>query len=135
MTEETQKLNQQELFEEIADFLDEYLDAMPPEVLRDLHLGVILEPEKKMSPQGLIMGEYRISALGNGIVLYFGSFLSRFPALPVELLKYEVAATLRHELTHHVEHLAGDYSLAKEEAREREEWYRERMERGEGKDE
>ena len=104
-------------FEQAREALSDIADSLPMELYRELCGGVILLPESKRHPKGgdlYILGEYHYDPRGFGryITMYYGSFERVFGEhVPDEKLIAELGATLRHELTHHIESLAGDKSL------------------------
>lgn len=107
--------------EEVQDILDELAEELPQEFYRELNGGILLLPERKVSPDALaedlfVMGEYRRSpSMGRYIVIYYGSFMEIFAQSSPAKWKDELRKTLRHEFTHHLEHLAGERSLEVED--------------------
>jgi len=105
--------------DEFTDYISELLDTeIPPILLKGLNLGVIVSPELKVSedePQFIIMGHYVKNRLGKQIILYYGSFSHFYSTKSSEKWKKKILSTLKHELTHHVEALAGQEDLAKKE--------------------
>lgn len=103
--------------DEMEDMLDEIATELPKEIYKDLNGGIILLPDTKRNPLGrnndlYIMGEYHIDGrMGRYITIYYGSFMHVFEDLPKELLKEQLAHTLKHEFTHHLESLAGERGL------------------------
>ena len=109
-------------FEQAREALGEIADSLPREIYDRLNGGVILLPRSKRHPKGAglyILGEYHYEPCGFGryITLYYGSFLRVFGDIPDDKLIEELGATLRHELVHHLENLAGDDTLELEDAR------------------
>lgn len=111
--------------EEARRALNEYYDRLPPEISRELNGGISLVPQHKVNPQGrgddlLILGEYHHDpgGLGRYITLYYGSFERVYGHLPDHLFRDQLRKTLYHELTHHLESLAGDRSLEVEDAKQ-----------------
>lgn len=106
-------------FEEYLDYVGQALDnEIPPKLLEGLNLGVIVSPELKRSPEGnqyIIMGVYVQNRLGKQIILYYGSFQHFYEGRADIFWKRKILATIKHELTHHVEALAGQEDLAKKE--------------------
>lgn len=108
---------------------------LPHEIFTRLNGGVALSPEAKRHPKAVgddlyILGEYRASrALGRSIILYYGSFERTFGHLPEDALRVEIDRTLRHELLHHLEGMAGEDGLVRED-RSRMRAYLERKEGG-----
>ena len=119
-------------FEEAREALSDIADSLPRQLYKDLCGGVILLPRAKLHPgtQDLyILGEYHYDPCGFGryIALYYGSFRRVFGNRKTddEMIE-EMGATLRHELTHHIESLAGDKSLEYEDEARLEDYYRSR---------
>jgi len=104
-------------FDEFGDILEEVAHEMPEDLYKRLNGGVILLPEEKLHPEStdhyplFIMGEYHIGHIGRYINIYYGSFMRICSHLPVELLRERMEHTLKHELLHHVESLAGEKGL------------------------
>ena len=92
--------------DEVNDILDEVYNEFPEPLFEGLNGGVLLLEEEKPDPEAgpdvYVMGEYCWDEMGRYINIYYGSF-----AVWVD----ELRTTLRHELTHHVEGLAGERSL------------------------
>ena len=64
------------------------------------------------------MGEYHSGGgMGRYITIYYGSFERVYGNLSREALKKKLAHTLKHEFTHHLESLAGERDLEKEDER------------------
>ena len=101
-------------FEEAAKMLDEAAESLPPEIFERLNGGVNLLPARKTDQNGLlVMGTYNVNQLGRYIEIYYGSFRAAHRSEGSEKWRRELTKTLKHELTHHVESLAGDRSLEK----------------------
>lgn len=106
--------------DEVEELLEEIIEDMPPEIFKDLNGGIILEEEIKYHPEDVdhslvVLGHYKIDKLGRQIAIYYGSFMHMYGYLPRELLKEKLRETLYHEFTHHVEFLAGNSDLVKED--------------------
>ena len=102
--------------EEINEILDEIAAEFPEEVYKELNGGVSLLPEAKRSdfdPDGGLytLGEYRRDQMGRYIVLYFGSIHIVHGRDSLEQMRSNLRKILAHELTHHLESLAGDRDL------------------------
>ena len=102
--------------DEINEMLDEIAGELPKEVFKDLNGGVSLLPQSKMSdadPGGGLMtlGEYRRDQMGRYIVLYYGSLCAVHGRDPPEKMRKHLRDVLTHELTHHLESLAGERDL------------------------
>lgn len=91
---------------------------VPPVLVRDLNLGIVVLPEEKDDGDFFILGEYITEELGSYIALYYGSFARTLEGETPEVWKREIRETIKHELRHHVESLAGDEKLAREEMKE-----------------
>ena len=102
--------------DEINEMLDEVAAEFPEELFRDLNGGVSLLPETKLSdadPNGGLytLGEYHRDQLGKYIVIYYGSICAVHGRAPREKMKRHLKKLLSHELTHHMEALAGARDL------------------------
>lgn len=99
-------------FEEAGRILDEAVDALPEEIFKDLNGGVNLINRRVIDRDGLVtMGMYFIDRLGRRVEIYYGSFKEAFYDELDSVVRDELILTLKHELTHHIENLAGDRSL------------------------
>ena len=107
--------------DEMQDMLDELAEELPPVFYDDLNGGILLLPGIKLSEYAqtddlYVLGEYvRDMAMGRFIVMYYGSFERVFGHLSPEALKNQLRKTLRHEFRHHIEYLAGEDALEKED--------------------
>ncbi|MCL2820049.1 MAG: metallopeptidase family protein [Oscillospiraceae bacterium] len=102
--------------EEINDMLDEIAAELPEGVFRDLNGGVCLLMETKRSskdPDGGLytLGEYRRDQMGRYINIYYGSLIKVYGNTSNKKMHKHLKDVLVHELTHHLESLAGDRSL------------------------
>ena len=110
--------------DEMREMLGELLDELPEAFFEELNGGVCLLEEAKRDPAAreddlYILGEYCEGPLGRSIVLYYGSFARLFGRLGPLQLRRELRKTVRHEFRHHIEALAGEDALDREdEARE-----------------
>ena len=98
----------------MGDILDMLAEELPEEFYTDLNAGIVLTPEIKRSPHGddlTIMGEYVRSNLGRGIKIYGGSINSVYGWMSEEEMTEQLREVLRHEVTHHIESLAGERGL------------------------
>ncbi len=100
--------------DEFYDLLDEVCEELPDEFFKDLHQGIVVSEEVKISPHAkaddlLILGEYHRSRYGNGITIYYGSFEKSFPYADWDFLKDRLRGVVRHEFRHHMENLSGIY--------------------------
>lgn len=98
--------------EEAGRMLDEACEALPEEIFRELNGGVNLLPDvKKDSSGSIILGLYHHDALGRYVEIFYGSIAELYGDIPAEKFRERLVKTLHHELTHHLEGLAGDRTL------------------------
>ena len=102
--------------DDINDMLDEVASELPEEVFRELNGGVSLLPDTKRSeadPAGGLytLGEYHRDQMGRYIVLYYGSIQVVHGNDTPEKMRLNLKNLLVHELTHHLEALAGERDL------------------------
>ena len=102
--------------DEVNEMLDEIAEELPEEVFRWLNGGVSLVAERKLSkadPAGGLytLGEYRRDQMGRYIVLYYGSICTVHGHKPRDGFRESLKKLLAHELTHHLESLAGERDL------------------------
>ena len=108
---------------EMEMLLEEIVSEFPEGLFKELNGGILLLPETKRSPHArkddlFILGEYHKGGnMGRYIVIYYGSFRRLYGHLDRESLKGRLTHTLKHEFTHHLESLAGEKGLEKEDAR------------------
>ena len=99
-------------FEEAGAILDEAVEALPEEIFRDLNGGVNLLPDTRESGDGrYTLGLYHNDAMGRYVEIFYGSIRAAYGDISPEEWKKHLVATLHHELTHHIEGLAGDRTL------------------------
>jgi len=106
--------------EEINNMLDEIAAELPEDVFRGLNGGVSLLDETKKSkkdPDGKLytLGEYNYNQMGRYIVIYYGSLKAVYGNTSHKKMRKHLRDVLTHELTHHLESLAGDKSLEVED--------------------
>lgn len=99
-------------FDEASDWLDQVADEIPPDLLNHLNGGIVLSRDVVRSPHGpglFTLGTYNHDPMGLGryIVIYYGSFRRVSGGQSVEEQKKALRQTLIHEVTHHIESLAG----------------------------
>ena len=118
--------------DEAQEILDRVAEGLPQEFYKELNGGIILLPDVRRSrePWGenlYTLGEYTVShSMGRYIAIFYGSFEYVFGANASEdRIAEELRKTLLHEFTHHLESLAGENDLEKEDER-RMRIYRER---------
>ena len=111
-------------YDEFSDYVDEVLGTLPEVFFRDLNGGVNVREECKIHPESvgeslLIMGEYHEDRyLGKLINLYYGSFEKFYYDIDEKELKNQIRKTILHEFRHHLENLAGENDLEKEDLKE-----------------
>jgi len=115
--------------EEFDLMLDEIAQEIPPAFFGGLSGGVILLEECKLHPEGAgdlyIMGDYNSRRdMGRCIRIYYGSFMRTHGHLPQHVLRERLRSTLLHELTHHLESLAGERDLEVQDRLQIEEYKR-----------
>ena len=96
--------------------LDEIVEEFPPAFFETLNGGISLLPNIKMSGHAVAndlytLGEYRRDAMGRYIYLYYGSIMQAHGYLPPERMRDRLRKLVSHELTHHLESLAGEKGL------------------------
>ena len=96
------------------ELLTEVCDELPDDFFKELHRGVVLSEDLRISPYAkdddlIILGEYHRSYYGNQISIYYGSFERLFSYMNEEELKVKLREVVRHEFRHHLENLAGIY--------------------------
>ena len=110
--------------DEMQEILDMLAMELPQKFYDELNGGILLLPDRKLSPEALdgdlyTMGEYHYShSMGRYITIYYGSFMALFGDAPKEELTERLRGTLRHEFTHHLESLAGEKDLEREDERQ-----------------
>jgi hypothetical protein len=117
--------------DEISALLDEAACEIPPELYGELNGGVNLLPDaKNHAADGLcVLGEYRHDGMGRYIVIYYGSICAIYPQLGRAEMKERLKKLLLHELTHHIESLAGEHGLDDKDRRDIERYMRGKRER------
>lgn len=110
-------------FKAFADAADRLASQIPEPLLEGLTGGIQISREERQYPDDppdvRILGEYITDPyLGAQIVLYHGSFRRLFAGEAEEVWLEELAATLRHELRHHLEARAGLSDLDREDMEE-----------------
>jgi len=106
---------------EAGDILAELIDELPDGIFKELNGGVQLMEEAKTEEDGTVtLGMYFVDALGRRVELYYGSFIELYGEMEYDELRERLKKTLHHELTHHVESMAGDRSLERWDERQAE---------------
>ena len=93
-------------------------DVIPPALLENLNGGIrsINSLQKDDEEDDYyILGEYIEDSLGSYINLYYGSFMHFYAHKSDKKIEKKILSTIKHELTHHIESLAGHETLAYEE--------------------
>ena len=101
-------------FEEAQEALSQLIDALPPEIFKGLNCGVALLPDTVYGDNGLlILGQYHVEphGLGRYVTIHYGSLWAIYGYMDAQGFTEKLKDVLHHELTHHLEHLAGDRSL------------------------
>jgi len=99
-------------FQEAGEMLDAACEALPQEIFKDLNGGVNLLPDVKKDGSGsIILGLYHHDAMGRYVEIFYGSIRELYGEISPEKFRERLTKTLHHELTHHIEGLAGDRSL------------------------
>jgi len=109
-------------YEDVQEILTQIADEVPGEIYKNLNGGIILSSDLKEHPDsaggGLYtLGEYKFepTGLGRYIVIYYGSLAAVYGSAGKERLVEKLREVLYHELTHHLEHMAGDRSLERKD--------------------
>ena len=106
-------------YEEAQEALNQEIDALPPGIFKDLNCGVTLIPDTMYDANGLlVLGQYHVQprGLGRYVTIHYGSMIMAYGYLSAAAFREKIKDTLHHELTHHLENLAGDRSLEIEDA-------------------
>lgn len=106
-------------FKEFDNYIDYLLtNEIPPALLERLTGGIRISKsleQDDVEEDYYILGEYIEDNLGSYINLYYGSFMHFYGDKSNIEMKKEILSTIKHELTHHIESLAGNEALAIEE--------------------
>ena len=118
--------------DEVNEILDEQAERFPEVLFDELNGGINLLEEAVPDPEFpagemYILGEYCDDILGRYINLYYGSFaaLAEREAWDDAVWEEELAITLSHELTHHMEARGGLHALDDRDAEELALWRKE----------
>lgn len=110
--------------DEMEEMLEEIAGGLPEVFYKELNGGILLLPERRMHPKAVgddlyIMGEYhRGGSQGRYIVIYYGSFAAVYGGAAPSVVRRKLEETLKHEFTHHLESLAGERGLEKQDERD-----------------
>ncbi len=113
---------------EMESMLNKIVDEFPPELFKELNGGVILLPDAKIHPDVkdnnlYILGEYHAErSLGRYIAIYYGSFIRVYGYLDENGIKENLIRILKHEITHHIESLAGEKDLERKDLKHLEDY-------------
>jgi len=110
-------------FEETQDLLDEMVNSLPPGIFEGLNGGIHLSPDVFVDDDNyFVMGHYHFEphGLGRYITVYYGSLMEFYGRGTRRRFIKELEGVLHHELTHHLENLAGDRSLEIQDELDRE---------------
>ena len=105
-------------FEEAQDIIDRLCAGLPQGIFAELNCGVSTIPDTVYCSRGLlVLGMYHHEPYGLGryITIHYGSMIVAYGHLQAEEFEKELKSVLYHELTHHIEALAGDKSLELED--------------------
>ena len=99
-------------YEECGEMLDVIADELPIELYRELNGGIVLDSGYRYHPCSVdndlyILGVYIRDNLGKRIVIYYGSIVRVLKDKSKEEYFEHLKKTLRHEVLHHNEYLAG----------------------------
>lgn len=109
------------LISELEKMLDQLCEELPPQIFHGLNGGISVNPAYKHndripSTDYWVMGEYLVQpVLGRRIVIYYGSFMALYADVSSDEAKGILRHILHHELRHHIELMAGNHELEKED--------------------
>ena len=108
-------------FEKANEILTDAADNLPDEIYKSLNGGIVLLPAVVQHSEGArlyILGQYHYEPWGFGryITIHYGSFSRVYGHLEEPEQEEKLRGVLFHELTHHLEHQAGDKSLEIQDA-------------------
>jgi len=105
-------------FEQVQEALTKFADDLPWAIYKELNGGIVLLPDVMPHPESVnndfyILGQYHCEPqrFGRYITIYYGSFCLVHGGLSDDAQRKKLKELLHHELTHHLEHLAGDRAL------------------------
>ena len=105
-------------FEEMAEILDDAVDALPEPYFNGLNGGVLFSRDAVHDEEFdelYVLGHYRVMGTVRTIELYYGSFMALYGYESHAEITERLKETLYHELTHHLETLAGENDLVLED--------------------
>ena len=101
-------------FDEAAIILDDLIEELPDGIYERLNGGVnLIEETRKNDAGDYTMGLYHVDGMGRYIEIFYGSFVELYGDMDQDSFTGELRKVLHHEMTHHVENLAGDRTLEK----------------------
>ena len=104
-------------YKDAGRMLDKLMEALPLGIFDGLNGGVnLIEEPKKDSKGGYILGLYHNDIMGRYVEIFYGSFVGLYGDIPHHQFERRLRSTLHHELTHHIEGLAGDRTLERWDA-------------------
>ena len=106
-------------FEESDEAIAQLVEELPEAILEGLNFGINLREESLYDDNGLvILGQYHIEPMGLGryVTINYGSMVEVYGHLSKSAFRKKLKYVLHHELTHHLESLAGDRSLEIQDA-------------------
>ncbi len=106
--------------EDVNRILDQVAETIPQELFRELNGGVSLLPQSKTHSEDTehlyVLGEYHRDMMGRYIYIYYNSLMAVYPHATEESIRPRLRKLLLHELTHHMESLAGLRDLEEKDA-------------------
>lgn len=109
-------------FQAVQQFLEGLEAELPPAYLAGLNGGILLldqtlrsEHDRRGNLYILGMYHYEPRGMGRYITLYYGTFVLIYGQKPLAEQQKALREVLMHELQHHLESLAGDRSLERED--------------------
>lgn len=99
--------------DEFEQITEKIVAGLPERLFENLNGGILILPNIMESPHSknndlLVLGRYcRNASMGRYIELYYGSFIKMYAEPP----KTKIEETIKHELRHHIESLAGERDL------------------------
>jgi len=108
-------------FDETQEALSGLIDKLPAGIFDRLNCGVVLLPDSLYDENGLlILGQYHVEHLGLGryVTIQYGSLMAIFGHYEPAAFVKKLEDVLHHELTHHLESLAGDKSLERQDKKD-----------------
>jgi hypothetical protein len=109
-------------FEEAQLALDEIACDLPQAIFDGLNGGYVLTEQTIVGDDGLyVLGQYHVQprGLGRYVEVHYGSIAEIYSYLSPRAFREKLKEVLHHELTHHLESLAGDRSLEIKDAQDR----------------